>query len=66
MDENVHFFGETEFQYMLNDFRNGLLNYPPFYDIVVEKQNCNKYLMELVEWTRVRRKIPVTTETFCK
>jgi len=66
MDENMHFFGETEFQYMLNDFRNGLLNYPPFYEIVVEKQNCNKYLMELVEWTRVRRKIPVTTETFCK
>jgi len=66
MDENVHFFGETEFQYMLNDFRNGLLNYPPFYEIVVEKQYCNKYLMELVEWTRVRRRIPVTTETFCK
>jgi hypothetical protein len=39
------YFGETDFEYMFNDFRNGILKFSVFYRIVCQHQNdpyCQK------------------------
>jgi hypothetical protein len=53
-EKKENYFGDTDFELMLNDFRNGVLKFKPFYEIVCQHLN-NKYCQELKKFADARR-----------
>lgn len=48
--QSLQFYGESDAQYMMNDFRSGIRRFEAFYEEVRKRQSENKFLKNLIEF----------------